>query len=55
MPCVVDLVKSKLTAGSHTSDIALWMLPVVDGLHKGQTYNWAKFISETVRIHRVET
>ena len=37
--CVVDLVKSKLTAGSRTFDISLWMLLVVDGLYKGQTYN----------------
>lgn len=43
--CVVDLVKSKLTAGSCTSDIALWMLPVVDGLAKGQLYNWAQLLS----------
>lgn len=47
--CVVDLVKSKLTTDSRTSDIALWMLPIVDGLYKGQTYNWAKFLSDRLR------
>ena len=47
--CVVDLVKSKLTAGSCTSDIALWMLPVVEGLSKGQIYKWAQLLSKTMK------
>ncbi len=46
---MADLVKSKLTASSRTSDIALWLLLVVDGLFQGQIYKWVQLLSSRLR------
>ena len=47
--CIVDLVKRKITGGSQTSNIAIWMLPYVNGLIMGSIYNWAQLLFERMK------
>lgn len=47
--CVMDILKSKLTAISKASDIAIWMLQLMYGLNNGKVYNWGRVLSNRVK------
>lgn len=47
--CLMDLVKSRLTRTSRASDIAIWMIGLMNGLSLGRVYNWSQLLSD--RIH----
>lgn len=46
---LMDLVKSRLTRPSHASDIAIWMIGLMNGIRCGKVYNWGQLLAE--RIH----
>lgn len=46
---LMDLVKSRLTEASRASDIAVWMIGLMNGIKCGKVYNWEQCLAE--RIH----
>lgn len=44
----MDILKSKLTAASRASNVAIWMLSVMYGLSNGKIYNWGRALSSRV-------
>ncbi|XP_057855203.2 uncharacterized protein LOC131064892 [Cryptomeria japonica] len=46
---LMDLVKSRLIGASRASDIAIWMIGLMNGIKCGKVYNWGQLLAE--RIH----
>lgn len=46
--CLLDLIKSRLTGASQASDIVVWMVGLMIGLHTGKVYNWAMRLLECI-------
>lgn len=47
--CILDQIKSRLMDASRASDIAIWMICLMNGITLGTIYDWASMFLERIK------